>query len=334
MNHRLTRTAGVTLLTAAALVLTACSSTASTAPTTSAAASGPFTYHDARGKTVKLASTPQTVVAQSSVAAALWDDGYRVAGAYGELTPGSDGKLSYQAGSIDLKKVTVIGSTYGEFDIDKYALLNPDLLIDYSFDAKTLWYVPTAQADQILAIAPSIAVPGTYSSTDAAVKTFADLAGKLGADTSSATLTAQKAAYTKAESTAEQVAGSSGLKVAVMSPTKDTLYVASPASVPEFKSLQSAGLDVITPKKAASTVFTEQSWEQASDYQDADAIFVDARDYASTLAAIKNVAAWKNLPAVKAGQVYPWYAAAPYSYKSYAKIYQDFAKELKEARHL
>ena len=38
--------------------------------------------------------------------------------------------------------------------------------------------------------------------------------------------------------------------------------------------------------------------------------------------------------AVKAGQVYPWYAAAPYSYQSYARIYQEIADELTAAKKL
>jgi iron complex transport system substrate-binding protein len=329
-----TRAASAAVLLVGALALSACSSASPTESAATADAATPFTYKDARGKTVDLKSTPKTVVAQSSVAAALLDAGYQVAGAYGELTPDKDGKLSYQAGSLDLKKLTVIGSTYGEFDLDKYALLAPDLLVDSTYDEKTLWYVPAAQAEQIEGIAPSIGVPGTYASTDAAIDTFVDLAGKLGADTNSASLAKEKVSYTTAEEAAEKVAASSGLKVAVMSPSKDTLYVVNPAYVPELTTLKDAGLDVVTPKKAAATVFTEQSWEQASDYQDVDVIFVDGRDFQGTLDGIKDIGAWKNLPAVKAGQVYPWYAAAPYSYTSYAKIYQDFAAELAKSKGL
>jgi iron complex transport system substrate-binding protein len=337
VNRRSSRIAGAATLIVASLALAACASGSSTTPAeskASAAAAVPFEYKDGRGTTVSLKTTPKTVVAQSSVAAALLDAGYQVSGAYGELTPGADGKLGYQAGSLNLKKLTVIGSTYGEFDTEKYALMNPDLLIDYTFDDKALWYVPAAQSEQILAVAPSVAVPGNYTSTDAAISTFVDLAGKLGADTTSAALVAEKADYETALKNVGTASAASGLKVVVMSPSADSLYVANPAYLPELETLSKAGLNLIDPVKAAKDVFTQYSWEEASEYSDADIILVDARTYDAQKADLAKISTWANLPAVKAGQVYPWYAAAPYSYKAYAKIYQEIADELAKSKKL
>jgi iron complex transport system substrate-binding protein len=334
VNPRSTRLAGAAVILVAALALVACSSTPTAAPSASSAPSGPFTYQDARGTAVSIATTPATVVAQSSVAAALWDAGYHVAGAYGELTPGADGKLSYQAGSIDLAKVTVLGKTYGEFNTEKYALMNPNLLIDYSFDGKSLWYIPKTQSEQVLGLAPSVAVPGNYANTDAAIGTFVKLAGKLGADTSSPALASAKKSYESALTDVGSAAASSGLKVVVMSPSTDSLYVANPAYLPELSTLRTAGLDLMDPVKAAKDVFTQYSWEEAPKFADADVILVDARTYDSSKADLAKISTWANLPAVKAGQVYPWFAAAPYSYKSYAKIYQQIADELKAAKKL
>ena len=330
---------------AAALALAACSAGSSESPTTpagtattsatssSAAATG-FEYTDARGTTVTLDTVPTTVVAQSSVAAALWDAGYHVAGVYGELTPGADGTLSYQAGDIDLSQVTVIGQTYGEFDVEDYGLMNPDLLVDYTFDGSSLWYVPAEQADQIYALAPSVAVPGNYTDTDSAIQTFVDLAAKLGADPDSAELASAKADYDGALKDVADVAASSGLKVVVVSAGTDSLYVADPAHLPELSTLRAAGPDLIDPVGGGSDVFSQYSWEQASDYSDADVILFDARTYDSMKADLANIPTWANLPAVKAGQVYPWYAAAPYSYQSYARIYQEIADELTAAKKL
>ncbi len=334
MNRRTARIAGLAAVLTASLMLAACASTPSGQSAASPASSGPFNYTDARGKTVKLTSTPTTVVAQSSVAAALWDAGYHVAGAYGELTPDSKGKLSYQAGSLDLSELAVLGRTYGEFDTEKYALLDPKLLIDYTFDAKSLWYVPEAQSSQILELAPSIGVPGDYPSTDAAISTMVTLAGKLGADTASGSLAKQKAAYEAALKDVGAAAASSKLKVVIMSPGTDTLYVANPAYLPEGETLRKAGLDLITPVDAAKDVFTQYSWEQAPEFSDADVILVDARTYDSAKADLSRISTWANLPAVKAGQVYPWYAAAPYSYRAYAKIYQELADEIRAAKKL
>ncbi len=140
---------------------------------------------------------PTKVVAQSSVAAALWDAGYKVDGVYGELGD-VDGKLTYQAGSIDTSQVDVLGKTYGEFDAQRYAVMQPDLLIDFSMDGKSLWYVPTEQSKQIFEAAPTLGLTGQgIPDTDAAIETFVELAGKLGADTDSDALAADKAAYDK-----------------------------------------------------------------------------------------------------------------------------------------
>jgi hypothetical protein len=65
----------------------------------------------------------------------------------------------------------------------KYALLNPQLLIDYIFDDKSLWYVPEAQSAKILSLAPSIQVYYWYAaapySYTAYAKIYPDLATHL-----------------------------------------------------------------------------------------------------------------------------------------------------------
>ncbi|GLY04442.1 ABC transporter substrate-binding protein [Actinoplanes sp. NBRC 101535] len=329
------RLSTVAVAVAASLALAACGGGTETAtPGGSSAQAGPFEYADALGKKISLDKTPGVVVAQSSVAAALSDAGYQVAGVYGELQPGADGKLSYQVGSLDVSKVQVIGKTYGEFDTEKYALMNPELLVDYTFDQKALWYVPAAQSEKILGLAPAIAVPGDYENTDVAIATFVELAGKLGADTKSAALTSAKADYDAALKAVAEAASASGLTVAVMSPGTDSLYVANPSYLPELTTLKNQGLDVMDPVEPDAQVFTQYSWESATDYKDADVILVDARTYDASKADLAKIATWANLPAVKAGQIYPWYAAAPYSYTSYAKIYQELAGQLTAAKKL
>jgi iron complex transport system substrate-binding protein len=330
----MTRLAGAAMVAVVSLALTACGGgdDDTAAPAASATKSGPFEYKDALGKTVTIPNTPKTVVAQSSVAAALLDAGFEVKGAYGELKPGADGKLSYQAGALDLSRITVVGSTYGEFDTEKYALMNPELLVDYTFDNKALWYVPAAQSEKILSLAPAVAVPGNYKTTDEAIQTFVDLAGKLGADPNAAALTTAKADYESALKAVGEAAKASGLKVAIMSPGTDSLYVADPVQLPEGNTLKNQGLDMISPPNPKKEVFAQFSWEKATDFKNADVILVDARTYDAAKADLAKIAVWANLPAVKAGQVYPWYAAAPYSYKSYAKIYNELAGQLKTAK--
>ncbi|MBD8505094.1 hypothetical protein HT102_01140 [Hoyosella sp. G463] len=95
--------------------LTACSTSARTSASGEA-----FTYTVARGITITLDRYPGTVVAQSSVAAALWDNNYKGAGIYADLPD----PLDYQTGNIDPSTMTVLGTTWGEFNIEKYAALS------------------------------------------------------------------------------------------------------------------------------------------------------------------------------------------------------------------
>ena len=76
--------------------------------------------------------------------------------------------------------------------------------------------------------------------------------------------------------------------------------------------------------------FTEISYEELDKYA-GDVIFDDARSPAVQAAADK-VALWKSLPAVKAGQVHDWLAAAPYSYLANAPIFAAFADAIATAR--
>jgi hypothetical protein len=91
---------------AATPVLTACGrAEPGTGDPTASSVPARFTYTDARGTTIDLDQVPTSVVAQSSAAAALWDAGFRVKGAYGELQA-KDGKLDYQAGNLDLSQIS------------------------------------------------------------------------------------------------------------------------------------------------------------------------------------------------------------------------------------
>jgi iron complex transport system substrate-binding protein len=295
---------------------------------------GTFDYTDARGTTVSLDTIPSTVVAQSSVAAALWDAGYQVDGAYGELNE-VDGELDYQAGNLDLDQVEVVGRTFGEFDVDQYAAMQPDLLVDYTFDGTALWYVPAQQSKQILERADSVGINGNPKDIDEAIELFVDLAAKLGVDTEcSEDLTADRDAYETAYDDLAATAADGDLDVLVASATADSFYVVDPTTLPELGSMTEAGVSLMSPKKTTGAIFEELGWEDVADYADADVILFDKRVTDEVRSKMESIDTWANHPAVRAGQVYDWYAAAPYSYAEYAERYADLAEELAGAEPL
>ncbi|MEV4630702.1 ABC transporter substrate-binding protein [Micromonospora sp. NPDC049523] len=298
-------------------------------------AAQPFRYTDGRGITVDLASRPQRVVAQSSAAAALWDAGFQVTGVYGELGT-TDGKLNYQAGNIDLSKVEVVGKTWGEFNLERYAALRPELLVDLSFDDKTLWYVPEASADKVFGLAPSIGMKMPGLDLPAIIDNFMALAAQLGADPDAAPVKAARSEFDAAVAEIKTaVAAKPGLRVLAVSRDATKLYIADPKMHPDLKHLASLGVQFVPTAKplGPGQYFEEVSWEQAGSYP-ADAIIYDGREVPAMADTVSKIATWTNLPAVKAGQVYPWQTAAPYSFAANAPIYRDVVGWLNKAKPL
>jgi iron complex transport system substrate-binding protein len=322
-------------LGATALTLAGCNASAGgsgePAASTGASPATGFTWTDARGATIDLPSPPTIVVAQSSAAAALWDFGLEVAGGYGELAEDGAGKLSYQAGSLDLSQVTVLGSTYGEFDIEKYAAMNPELLVDLSFDDKTLWYVPSKVADQVEKIAPTLGMRMLDLDLLEIIEEFARLSGTLGADLNAALVTGAKRDFeTGVAAVKAASAANPGLRALGVSRTADKVWIANAKQHPDFAYLQTLGVEFVPAGGKDTDYFTEISYEELDKYS-GDVIFDDARS-PETQQASDQVALWKSLPAVKSGQVYDWKAAAPYSYLSSAPIFADFAKALSTSK--
>ena len=307
---------------AAAPVLAACGTTGTTAPGSSSSGSsvGGFSYTDARGKVNDVTPVPTSVVAQSSAAAALWDAGIKVKGAYGELKT-VDGKLDYQAGNLDLAAVSVIGSTYGEFSIEKLATVAPQLLVDMSVDDKTLWYVDPRVETQVAALCPTLGVHMLGLDLLGVIGSFTDLAVKLGADP--AVSADAKTGFDAASATlGEAIKAAGGATVAPLSFDQDNAYVGLPSQSPDLAHLAKLGATFVEASSKPEDYFATISYENLPDYS-GDIILVDARN---TFTGYKDTAVWKSLPAVKAGRVFEWKPAAPYSYLSNVPVLEGYTK--------
>jgi len=162
--------------------------------------------------------------------------GYTVDGVYGELGQ-VDGHLNYQAGSIDVSKTTVLGKSYGDFNLERFAALRPDLLIDFSMDGKTLWYVPEGLTGRISDLAPTIGIKGQgLKNTDEAIESFVELARDLGADTESQELAAARAEYDAALAGLKEIAADKGhVKILLVSRSPEFMYAAHPTNFPETR---------------------------------------------------------------------------------------------------
>ncbi|MER6390013.1 ABC transporter substrate-binding protein [Streptomyces sp. NPDC001523] len=297
-----------------------------------AAASGPWTFKDDLGKDVSTKATPKNIVAFTGTAAALYDYGVSVKGVFGP-TKTADGKPDVQAGSMDISKVEILGNVYDEFNVEKYAALQPDLLVTNSWDG-SYWYVPEASKDKILKLAPAAAIKvGGDVSMDKALARTADLAKSLGADMNAKKTVDAKARFEAASAKVrEATKANPGIKVLVGSGAADLFYASTPKTSADLKYFESLGVEFVTPEKLDEGGFFESlSWENAGKYK-ADVILLDNRT--GTLQP-KDLAAkptWAEMPAVKAGQITPRVTEPIFSYEKCAQLLEDLAKSIQGAK--
>ncbi|MGW4196168.1 ABC transporter substrate-binding protein [Streptomyces sp. NPDC005004] len=297
--------------------------------------SGAWSYKDDRGTTVKLDSVPTRIVAFTGMAAALHDYGVEVKGVFGPTTT-KDGKADVQAGDLDVKKLTVFGNAWDQFNIEKYAAFGPQVLISTSFDAKgTLWYVPQESASKIAKLAPSVAISVFDRPLSKPLQRVWELAESLGADMKAAEVLAAKKRFEDASERLRKAAKSRPeIKVMAGSAAPSVFYVSGTHLSADLEYFKSLGVNFVEPsesaKKATGGWFETLSWENVDKYK-ADIIMMDDRTSALQPADITK-ATWKKLPAVKAGQVIPRSAEPILSYAKCAPLLENLAKAIETAK--
>ena len=293
--------------------------------------SGPWTFKDDRGLTAKAKSTPKSIVAFTGVAAALHDYGVEVKGVFGP-TKTKDGKADVQAGDLDISKVEILGNVWGEFNVEKYAALGPELLVTAMWEKDALWYVPDESKDKILKLAPSVALWAAQTTIPKAIQRHEDLAASLGADVKAAKITAAKDRFEKAAARLRAAAKSKpNIKVMIGSASQDLFYVSLAKTSADTLYFQELGVKFVEPKVNSAGFFEELSWENVDKY-DADIIMMDNRSSALQPDALTSKPTWAQLPAVKAGQVIPRTTEPIYSYDKCAPILEDLAKAIEDAK--
>ncbi|MFI8942998.1 ABC transporter substrate-binding protein [Streptomyces syringium] len=293
--------------------------------------SGPWTFKDDRGTTVKADKTPKKVVAFTGTAAALHDFGFECAGVFGP-TKLKDGKPDPQAGDLDVDKVTVLGNAWGEFNVEKYAAMSPELLVTNMLQAQELWYVPDDSKKKILGLAPSVGINVTKVSLTQVIGRYAELAGSLGADLKAKKVTDAKARFEKASETLRQAAkAKKGLKVLCASASADLLYVSEPSVYADLTYFKQLGVEFIVPDKVTGGFFESLSWENAGKYA-ADLVLLDNRTSALQPKDLGSKPTWAGLPAVKAGQITPWLSEPRYSYAGCAPLVESLAAAIEKAK--
>ncbi|MBC9715249.1 ABC transporter substrate-binding protein [Streptomyces sp. TRM66268-LWL] len=294
-----------------------------------------WSFKDDRGKTVRTDGTPKNVVAYIGAASALYDFGVECVGVFGP-TKLENGKPDVQAGRIDVDKVEIIGNVWGEFSVEKYAALEPGLLVSTMNVSPTLWYVPEESAEKIAAVAPSVGILTGMTSLTGVIDRFGELAASLGADLKAKKVTDAKARFEAASESVRQAAKTAKakkLKVMAVSATKDQLYVGTPEDFTDLRHYRELGVDFVTPEKIGQAGFFEElSWENAGKYE-ADLILVDKRTgNLQPEDLMKSMPTWSKLPAAKAGQTVAWFNEPQFSHAGIAPLLESLATALQDAK--
>ncbi|MFI9587921.1 ABC transporter substrate-binding protein [Streptomyces sp. NPDC052236] len=292
---------------------------------------GPWSFKDDRGTTVELKSTPKNIVAFTGTAAALHDYGVEVKGVFGP-TKTADDKPDVQAGDLDINKVEIIGNVYGEFKIEQYAALAPDLLITNMWSMNEPWYVPPQSKDKIMKMAPSVLLWAAETTMAKALARHAELAESLGGDVKGTEAAAAKVRFEKAAARLRAAAKAKpNITILIGSASQDLFYISVPKTSADTLYFQELGVKFVEPKANAQGFFEELSWENVGKYG-ADIIMMDNRSSALQPAALTSKPTWAKLPAVKAGQVIPRVTEPIYSYDKCAPILEDLAKAIENAK--
>lgn len=295
---------------------------------------GAWSFTDDRKKTVSLKAKPKRIVAYIGTAAILHDYGLSdlIVGTFGPAKL-KDGSRDPQAGDFDVNKATIIGNAYGEFNIEKYAALRPDLLVDHVFVGDQLFYVPAKSKDKIFALAPSVGISTGQASLPKCIENYAALAASLGADLKSAPIAEAKARFDRAAQAVRDAAKANpGLKVLAGAGMADKFYVSSPAKNSDIMYFKELGVDLVVPKNVDKDGYFEAlSWENADAYK-ADVIMLDARTQSLQPPALASKPTWKDLPAVKANQVIQWHPEPRFSWAGCAIILEGLAETIKKAK--
>ncbi|TWE14087.1 ABC transporter substrate-binding protein [Prauserella muralis] len=275
-----------------------------------------WSYTDDRGRKLG-GDRPKRIVAQVTAAAALWEFGIRPVGIFGpsKLPNGEKDPL---AGPIDLGKVQSLGNVWGEFNYDRYVSLEPDLLISVMYLRDELWYVPAEQAEAVEKAAPTLGVDLAGVSMPDGIEKFRTLAKALGADVNTPRINEAKATFERAgQNFADAAKTVNGKTALLVSATKEGMWAGNAQGFPSSKQMAEAGLTFLEPKAPGDGNYWEQlSWENAGKYR-SDIILLDNRHGNLQSEQLKaSYPTWRQLPAVRAGNVFAWNPETPFYYEA------------------
>ncbi|MEU2348007.1 ABC transporter substrate-binding protein [Modestobacter sp. NPDC049651] len=298
------RLAGAVLALTALAALSGCGEDADS----SSAQPRSWSFTDDLDQTVTLDARPTRVAGLNDVASSLWNYGIAPVATFGQTSAADD----VQFAGKDLSDVEIVGSSYGQIDLERLAAAKPDVIVTsvYPVDsAGTLdgsqplyGFESTAQQEQVAQIAPIIAIAWRGSAADVIERT-ADLADALGADMQGDEVAAMRRDYDDASAALTEAAASGLTVLPVAAYPGEGFYMAKAPDDPSLHLYQDLGVQFRDP--GGDGYFWETAgWESVPQYR-SDVILYSLRG-AMTPEEMQAQPTYQLLPAAQAGQVHPW----------------------------
>ena len=306
-TRRRLRSAVLTLAAAlAAASLAGCGSSGGSAAGAATASGWEFT--DDLGTTVRLDEAPTRVAGLNDVLSSLWNYGIEPVASFGQTSIADD--VAFEG--KDLSGVEVVGSAYGQIDLEALAAADPDVIVTsvYPVDsAGTLdpagplyGFESVEQQEQVEQIAPVIAIAWRGSAADVIERT-AELAGALGVDLESERMAELRAGYDRAAAGLTEAAATGLTVLPVAAYPDEGFYMAKAPDDPSLRLYSELGVQFVDP--GGSDFFWQVAgWETVTDHP-SDVLLYSLRG-AMSPEEMATQPTYELLPAVQAQQVHPW----------------------------
>jgi iron complex transport system substrate-binding protein len=262
---------------------------------------GPWTWTDDLGQEISLDETPTRIAAYGDAAAALMNFGITPVALFHYVPPDQDSTFE----GLDLSGIEVVGTAYGEINLEQLAAATPDLIVTTLYDGDTpdsmYGFKDEAQVAKVKAIAPIVGVMQAGSAVDV-IRTNEKLVASLGVDVESGSVADDRKAF-EAASAALTAAAARGLTVLPVYGEDANFYVAKAPDDPALHYYADLGVSFV-PVEGEDYYWEILSWENADKYQP-DIVLYSVRD-SYTPEQLLDQAVFARLEAAQSGQLHPW----------------------------
>jgi iron complex transport system substrate-binding protein len=277
------------------------------AGTDTAAAEG-WEFTDDLGTTVSLDEVPTRVAGLNDVLSSLWNYGIEPVASWGQTSIEDD--VAFEG--KDLSGVEIVGTSYGQIDLEALAAAEPDLIVASVYptdsegtldpDAPLYGFESIEQQEQVAQIAPIVGIAWRGSAAEVIERTV-ELAESLGVDVDGGEVAQMREEY-EAASAELTAAAESGVSVLPVFATEaDGWWMAKAPDDPSLHLYQDLGVNFVDPG-GDGYFWNSVGWEEVPNHP-SDVLLYSLR-FSMTPEEIAAQPTAALLPAVEAGQLYPW----------------------------